>query len=99
MTASVPPIAATATPPPSDLARQTRSGWTPLAWVTPPGPTVRPVLTSSKVSSAPDLAAPPRAAPPAPPPGDLAGQTSAGCTPLAGVTPPEPGYLAGLRDL
>ena len=40
-------------PPPIALARQTRSGVTPDRAVTPPGPTVKPLLTSSKASSAP----------------------------------------------
>ena len=56
---SVPPIAAVETPPPIALARQTRSGVTPSSRVTPPGPAVRPVFTSSKVSSAPCRAAGP----------------------------------------
>ena len=46
-------MAAIATPPPMALARQMMSGVTPVRWVAPPGPAVRPVLTSSKVSSAP----------------------------------------------
>ena len=38
---------------PIDFARQTRSGLTPVNPIAPDGPTVRPVFTSSKVSSDP----------------------------------------------
>src|SRR4029077_3631033 len=51
--AAAPPLPLTAIPPPIDLARQVMSGIAPVSPVAPLGPAVRPVLTSSKVSSAP----------------------------------------------
>ena len=45
----LPPKAAIGTPPPIDLARQMRSGFTPSFCAAPCAPAVRPVLTSSKI--------------------------------------------------
>ena len=56
MTSSVPPIAPVGTPPPSAFASVTMSGVTPHFSVAPPGAIVRPVLTSSKISTMPCLA-------------------------------------------
>ena len=53
ITSAVPPIAPHGMPPPSALARHTMSGCTPNIAVTPPGPIVSPVFTSSNVSSTP----------------------------------------------
>ena len=49
----LPPMADVESPPPIALATQTRSEVTPSSPEAPPGPTVKPVFTSSKVSSAP----------------------------------------------
>ena len=47
----LPPKAASGMPPPIDLARQIRSGITPSLCDAPCGPAVKPVLTSSKIST------------------------------------------------
>ena len=52
-TSSEPPIAPVGTPPPSALASVTMSGFTPHRSVAPPAAIVRPVLTSSKISTIP----------------------------------------------
>src|SRR6185312_1231827 len=48
-----PPTAPTGNPPPITLPKHHRSGDTPDQTVAPPGPIRNPVITSSKMSSAP----------------------------------------------
>ena len=49
----LPPKAASGTPPPIDLAKQIKSGFTPRRCAAPCGPAVNPVLTSSKIKIIP----------------------------------------------
>ncbi|KAG1246283.1 hypothetical protein G6F65_020766 [Rhizopus arrhizus] len=53
MTSALPPKAPTGMPPPITLASVVMSGFTPVRPCTPCGPTRKPVITSSKISSAP----------------------------------------------
>ena len=53
MMSALPPKAPTGMPPPITLASVVRSGLTPVRPCTPCGPTRKPVITSSKISSAP----------------------------------------------
>ena len=53
MRSARPPYAATGNPPPMTLPRVVRSGLTPKRSGAPPGAIRNPVITSSKISSAP----------------------------------------------
>ena len=53
MSSAGPAYAAAGSPPPSTLPRIVRSGVTPAGCCTPPGDTLKPVITSSKMSNAP----------------------------------------------